>query len=124
LHKISGADTKIPAPFYFLYLKEQKDLPPKKNLSSLREITRRVKIVIGAAPPHFQNFAGGFLVAAGGEMRPNYFKNRPPKFIYSRICLARGFAPRFGKRAKIPSPPNPLPFCPSAELPASRARRL
>jgi len=34
-------------------------MPPKKNLSSLREITRRVKIVSGAAPPPFRIFAGG-----------------------------------------------------------------
>ena len=59
------------------FVHKLQNLPPKKNLSSLREITRRVKIVIGAAPPHFQNFAGGFLAAAGGEMSPNYFKNSP-----------------------------------------------
>jgi len=31
------------------------------------------------AKPHFQNFAGGFFAAAGGEMRSNYFKNIAPE---------------------------------------------
>jgi len=34
-------------------------MPPKKNLSSLREISRREKIVIRAAPPPFRIFAVG-----------------------------------------------------------------
>ena len=45
-----------------------KNLPPKKNLSCLRQITRRVKIVSGVAhfdfaqyePPPFRIFAGEF----------------------------------------------------------------
>jgi hypothetical protein len=34
-------------------------MPPKKNLSCRGQITRRVKIVIGAAPSPFRIFAGG-----------------------------------------------------------------
>jgi len=30
------------------------------------------------------------------KMSSNFFQQTPPKFIYSVICLARGFAPRFG----------------------------
>jgi len=29
-------------------------------------------------------------------MSSDFFQQTPPKFIYSVICLARGFAPRFG----------------------------
>ena len=30
------------------------------------------------------------------KMSSDFFQQTPPKFIYSGICLARGFAPRFG----------------------------
>jgi len=30
------------------------------------------------------------------KMSSDFFQQTPPKFIYSVICLARGFAPRFG----------------------------
>jgi len=30
-------------------------------------------------------------------MSSDFFQQTPPKFIYSVICLARGFAPRFGR---------------------------
>ena len=31
------------------------------------------------------------------KMSSDFFQQTPPKFIYSVICLARGFAPRFGR---------------------------
>jgi len=31
------------------------------------------------------------------EMSSDFFQQTPPKFIYSGICLARGFVPRFGR---------------------------
>jgi len=31
------------------------------------------------------------------KMSSDFFQQTPPKFIYRGICLARGFAPRFGR---------------------------
>ncbi|MAF79595.1 hypothetical protein CL629_00770 [bacterium] len=39
-------------------------------------------------------FSGGFLAAAGGEMRSNYFKNGAPRGIdFSYVVLGRGLEP-------------------------------
>ena len=48
----------------------------------------KLEIVSGAAhfdfaqykPPPFRIFAGGFLAAAGGEVRSNYFKNGAQRY--------------------------------------------
>jgi len=41
--------------------------------------------------------AGRQLVGILFKMSSDFFQQTPPKFIYSVICLARGFAPRFGR---------------------------
>jgi hypothetical protein len=47
--------------------------------SELVAAKEKLEIVSGAAPSPFQIFAGGFLVATGGEMRSNYSTPFPPK---------------------------------------------
>ena len=42
--------------------------------------------------PSFARQSVGILF----KMSSDFFQQTPPKFIYSGICLARGFAPRFG----------------------------
>ena len=42
--------------------------------------------------PSFARQSVGILF----KMSSDFFQQTPPKFIYSVICLARGFAPRFG----------------------------
>ena len=54
--------------------------PPERSVSVLPSRRRREQSV-------------GILFKMGSD----FFQQTPPKFIYSVICLARGFAPRFGR---------------------------
>ena len=64
----------------------QKFLPP--NPLSFCPPERSVSVL----PP-----AGRQSVGILFKMSSDFFQQTPPKFIYSGICLARGFAPRFGR---------------------------
>ena len=58
-----------------------KNLPPKKNLK-----LSKFRISVPSFAEGFGRAGGIFgqiLAAAGGEMRPNYFKNRP--FLFDTI---------------------------------------
>jgi len=53
----------------FACILQSKNLPPKKNLKL-------------SAARRSRDLLGWFLATAGGEIRPNYFKNSPLLVIY------------------------------------------
>jgi len=82
-------------------------MPPKKNLSSLREISRREKIVSGAAhfdfaqyePPPFRIFALLRLLASDGQAGGNSSPRRGGTKYAVPVC---SFSERgFGTNSRI-----------------------
>ncbi len=70
------------------------NLPPKKNLSSLQEITRRMKIVIGSAPRLRRAFGGQAsplrIFARGGLPRRLRQRNALCPVVSSALLLGFG----------------------------------
>ncbi len=75
----------------------QKEIPDSAKFRA-NVFTGSLAVFRFAAKPLI--FAGGFLAAAGGEMRSNYFKNGAPRQNFSAFCPIRLAAPL--KTAKEP----------------------